>query len=403
MDGVARDPLHVGSVKQPASTRRLRVGVAAFGTDGSRSGIGSYLRQWLQALDESAANVDVDVLAPRSELSELVAETHGCDRLAMSEAHRSPGRSMAWHQVGLPLSSRRRGWDVAFLPAANRRLAAWMPCPTVGTVHDMSMARVKNKYDRTHAFYFNTILPGLIRRLSRVITVSECSKRDIVELAQVDPSRIHVISHGVDARRFHPNDDEASRAIRKGLGLLAPYLLYVARIEHPGKNHVALIRAFDRVKTTLGAPHQLVLAGAPWNGADEVYAEAARARHAKDIVFTGFTDDQSVPALYRGAEAYVFPSLYEGFGMPLLEAMASGVPIACSRTSSLPEVAGEAAEYFEPSDQETIESSLEILISNPARRSELIDRGLRRAASFSWRASVDQTLAVFHRAVQEAA
>ena len=381
----------------------MRLGVAAFGTDGARSGIGSYLRQWLEALDPQRENLAIDVMAPGSEMTELVPRTLVGRRSPTREALKSPMKSMLWHQAGLPLAAHRRAWDVAFLPAANRRLAAWMPCPTVGTVHDMSMARVKSKYDRVHSAYFHTLLPALIRRLSRVITVSECSKRDIVELAQIDPSRIDVIPHGVNERRFHPTDDPESVEIRRSLGLTAPYFLYVARLEHPGKNHVALIRAFDRVKTRLGGPHQLVLAGAPWNGAEDVYAEARSARHAADIVFTGFTADTSLPALYRGALAYVFPSLYEGFGMPLLEAMASGVPIACSNTSSLPEVAGDAALYFDPIVPESIEVTLKTLLSDPGRRADLIERGLRRASLFTWRDSVTKTLAVFRRAMAEAA
>lgn len=386
-----------------ASSRPLRLGVAAFGTDGARSGIGSYLRQWLEALDSDRENVAIDVMAPESEMTELVPSTLVGRRSSTRDGLKSPMKSMLWHQGALPLAARRRGWDVAFLPAANRRLAAWMPCPSVGTVHDLSMARVKEKYDRVHTAYFHTLLPALIRRLSRIITVSECSKRDIVELAQVDPARIDVIPHGVNERRFHPLDDPESERIRHGLGLTSPYLLYVARLEHPGKNHVALIRAFDRVKTRLGGPHQLVLAGAPWNGAEVVHSAARAARHAADIVFTGFTADASLPALYRGALGYVFPSLYEGFGMPLLEAMASGVPIACSNTSSLPEVAGDAALYFDPAAAESIEVALESLMSDPVCRARLIDRGRRRASQFTWRDSVTRTLAVFRRAVEEAA
>lgn len=380
----------------------LHLGIAAFGTDGARSGIGSYLRQWFGALDPDGAGVDVDVLAPASEMDELVPAGLHCERVVKSDSLRSAMRSVMWHQAALPLASKRAGWDVAFFPAANRRLPAWMPCPTVGTVHDMSMARVKGKYDRTHEAYFHTVLPALIRRLDQVVTVSNCSKRDIVELADVDPARVHVIPHGVDSVKFHPDDDDASRAIRAGLGLEQPYLLYVSRIEHPGKNHVSLIRAFDRVKARLGAPHQLVLAGSPWNGAEDVYAEAAAAKAASDIRFTGFTSAEALPAIYRGAESFVFPSLYEGFGMPLLEAMASGVPVACSRASSLPEVAGDAAEFFEPTDVESIEASLEALMGDPERRADLRARGLRRAATFTWRQSVNDTLAVFRQAVAEA-
>ncbi|MBP9946413.1 MAG: hypothetical protein KBH14_08470, partial [Vicinamibacteria bacterium] len=194
------------------SGSRLHLGIAAFGTDGARSGIGSYLRQWLQALSGADPAIRVDILAPGSEMSELVPDSLDCDRRSLPERLCAPGSNMGWHQLGLPWAAHRRAWDVAFLPAANRRLPAWMPCPTVGTVHDMSMARVKGKYDRTHSLYFHTVLPGLIRRLTRVITISACSKRDIVELAQKRDGA-SLLKVGIGAAGLLPGGGVAMRLV----------------------------------------------------------------------------------------------------------------------------------------------------------------------------------------------
>jgi len=177
-----------------------------------------------------------------------------------------------------------------------------------------------------------------------------------------------------------------------------PYILYISRIEHPGKNHVRLIRAFSRLKSRTGIPHQLVLAGSDWTRAEEVHREADQSPFARDILFTGFAAANDLPLLYAGSDLFLFPSLYEGFGMPVLEAMACRVPVACSNLSSLPEVAGDAALLFDPYDEENIASVMETILTDALLRETLAEKGRKRAQGYTWETTARQTLQALYRA-----
>jgi glycosyltransferase involved in cell wall biosynthesis len=268
-----------------------------------------------------------------------------------------------------------------------------MPCPTVGTVHDFSILHVPNKYDRFRETYIRRVLPRLVSKLTRVLTVSESSRRDIADVSATPASCVQVIPNGADLARFHPGDKgEAREHVRSRLGLKAPYFLYVSRIEHPGKNHIRLIDAFERFRSRNKGAHALVLAGPDWDGAEEVHARAAASPFASDIVFTGFVDDDDLPHLYRAADGVVFPSLYEGFGIPVLEALASGTPVACSDTSSLPEVGGDAVRYFDPTDPTQIAWAMERILVRGGDGVARTRRGVLRAKWFTWTRTARRTL-----------
>lgn len=305
--------------------------------------------------------------------------------------------NLGWHQTALPLTAALRRYDVVFLPAANRRVPCAMPCPTVGTVHDFSSLHVSDKYDRLHLFYIRRVLPALVRRLTHVITVSESSRRDIIEHARVPDDRVTVIPNGVDTEAYRPRPrSEIEAALGGHVPVDRPYLLYVSRIEHPGKNHVALIEAFARLKAEHGIPHRLVLAGGDRERAEEVHAVARSSSAAEDIVFTGFLPDTLLPALYAGADVFVLPSLYEGFGIPLLEAMACDVPVVCADASSLPEVAGDAAVLFDPRDPASMAGRIAEVLGSPGLRDHLVQRGRERSRHFSWEVAGRRTLEVIH-------
>lgn len=378
----------------------MKIGLCATASDGGLSGISVYMRamvRWLpelgagHAFELIADERDLDYLSPAPDTSVVPLEGH----LAR------PLRNILWHQLELPLLARRRGYDVVLLLAANRRVPLWCPCPAVGTVHDLSSFHVDGKYDPVRDLYVRRVLPGLIHRLAHVITVSEASRRDIVERCAVPASRVAVIPHGIDRDRFSPGDAARAREALAPFGVRAPFLVYVSRVEHPGKNHVGLIDAFDRLKAR-GAPHQLVLAGADRERADEVHARAAASPFARDIRFLGFTPDPLVPELYRAADALVFPSLYEGFGLPVLEAMACGAPVLCSGVSSLPEVGGAAARYFDPRAPDRIAEALEEVTADAGVRERLARASLARAAEFSMEAAARRTLAVLEETAQRA-
>ena len=377
----------------------MRVGVTTFGADGGKSGISQYLINLMQSFASDARDVEFEVSAYADECDIFIPHAQNMSSHIIDGNRRGTMASVLWHQTGLPRLCRQHKYDILFLPAANRRLPAAHPCPTVGTVHDFSILHLREKYDASHLFYITKVLPKLVRRLTRVIAVSESAKRDIVHFAQVPPDRITVIPNAVNHRMFAPGDDaEALRRLQERLPIRAPYVLYVSRLEHPGKNHVGLIEAFGRLKERTKIPHQLVLAGTDWDRADEVHRAAEALRCRDDILFTGFVEQRDVPNLYRAAELMVFPSLAEGFGMPILEAMASGTPVACSNISSMPEVAGGAAALFDPMDSDSIAESIERILSDPTTHSRLRELGIARAAQFTWKQAAASHMEVFRSA-----
>ncbi len=381
----------------------MRIGISTFGGDGGRSGVSQYIIELLRELPAAAPEDEFEVLILDNEDGIYFQEQPRMRAVRVSSKLRNPFVNLAWQQAVLPGLCRKRGWDVLFVPAGNRRMPFWTPCPRVGNFLDFCAAHIPGKYDFVHSVYNFRVLPMLVRHLSLVLTISESSKRDLVELIGVPEERIVLTPLGADVSRYHPRDKaEAQRRVAQRYNINAPYFLYLARIEHPGKNHVPLIRAFDRVKSEGAYPHRLVLAGSDWSRAEDVHHAAEACRCHADIVFTGFAPTQDLPDLYAGADAFVYPSLYEGFGMPVLEAMACGTPVACSNVSSLPEVTGDTGLLFDPTDETAIADALRVLMSDPAAREELGRRGYARSKEFSWRKTADLTIEALRRAVREA-
>jgi glycosyltransferase involved in cell wall biosynthesis len=378
----------------------MNLAITTYGGDGGKSGISRYIIQLLREMAGPCSDHRVDVFAFADEAGIFIPENSGYHLVPGTDSIRKPIPNILWHQVALARHLRRLKSNVLFLPAANRRVPWYCPVPMVGTVHDFSTIHVEGKYDPARNFYIRRVLPMLVRRLSHVLTVSESSKRDIVEYAGVPPERVTVTPLAADLEVFHvPNDlQEVRHRLQVQLDITAPYILYTSRLEHPGKNHVRLIQAFDRWKSASGAPHSLVLAGSDWGGAEAIHQEAARATHSKAIRLLGFVPGSALPDLYAGADLFVFPSLYEGFGLPLLEAMACGAPVACARVSSLPEVAGDAAQYFDPSDIDDMARALGDVLGNPERGQQLREAGLARCREFSWKKTAQTTLEVLLRA-----
>ena len=369
----------------------LRIGVACFASDGGRSGIGQYLVNVVRRLPVLAPSDEFVRFAPRRDaglwegLEPRVTVEYVADRFD------SPVPSLLWHAAMLPRQVRAHRCDVVFLPAGNRRLGVAYGAPSVATVHDLSQLHVPQKYDAARMVYATRVLPALIGRQDRVVTVSSSTRADVIERTRITPDRVSVVPNGVDLSRYTTRNTAAAARVTARLGLDQPYLLYVARLEHPGKNHVTLLEAFAQLKAS-GVPHKLVLAGPRWSGAEAIDAAVARLGLAGRVVFTGFVDGDDLPGLYLGAAGFVFPSLYEGFGIPLLEAMASGTPCAVANVSSLPEVAGDAALLFDPHDPDDIAQAMHRLLTDDVLRARLRARGLKRCAEFTWERSAQGVL-----------
>jgi glycosyltransferase involved in cell wall biosynthesis len=363
----------------------MRVGITTFGGDGGKSGISRYIIKLLEQFARMEQGPECEVIVYQEEKSIFVPPTERMSAFCCGQGLHNPVLNVAWHQIALPYLCRTRGYDVLFLPAANRRLPFWVPCPSIGTVHDFSGIHVQEKYDPARMFFIKRVTPFLIRRLGMVLTVSQSSKNDIVHFCGIPEDRVVVTPNGVDLEFFFPQSKEDALArVRLTYEICSPYILYVSRIEHPGKNHMRLIGAFNRVKARTGIPHQLVLIGSPWSRAEEVYRAAEASPFAADITFVGFAAGADLPALYCGADIFAFPSLYEGFGMPILEAMACGTPVVCSNVSSMPEVAGDAALLCDPYNEEEMSLAIERMLIDAALRQQCAERGLARCREYSW-------------------
>ena len=199
--------------------------------------------------------------------------------------------------------------------------------------------------------------------------------------------KLNVIYNGLNHQAFRP-DTGAPRNI----------FLYVARLEHPGKNHVGLIDAFNHFKAATHSDWQLVFAGSKWSGAEHIERAMLKSPYGRDIRWTGFVPDADLPALYRSAAMFVYPSLYEGFGLPPLEAMACGVPVICSTGGALREMAGKAAALVEAGDTAGLAAQMARLAADPALRASMRETGLAHAANFQWRKTAEETLQVYGRA-----
>jgi glycosyltransferase involved in cell wall biosynthesis len=380
----------------------MNIGITTFGGDGGKSGISQYIINLLNQFNTITDRHTFDLFLYERERNVFLNADSKLAPVTFGERLRNPAVNIAWHQFGLSKWCKRRKYDALFLPAGNRRLPWKAPCPTVGTVHDFSSLHVQGKYDWKRMFYIRQVLPPLIRNLTRVVTVSESSKRDIVEYAGADDSKVDVIYSAVDHDFYFPSDaDEARADIAKKYGVTQPYILYVSRLEHPEENHVRLIEAFDLLKQDHNLPHQLLLAGSDWNGAEAVHERADKSKFSRDILFTGFAPVSDMPAMFRGCEVFVFPSLYEGFGLPILEAMACGAPTACSNISSMPEVAGDAALLFDPYDVESIADSLAKYLLDAPFRSSMSQKGREHSLGFNWAETARQTMNILQQAAEK--
>ena len=298
-------------------------------------------------------------------------------------------------------------WEQVGLPCRLRRSLLWSPCTTgplgvgsqVVTIHDCAFLDRAECFTPRFAAWLQWLVPKLARRVRQILTVSHYSKDRIAEICRVPADKIHVVHNGVD-QRFRPAAEEEIAAARQRFVLPENYVLCVGSLE-PRKNLPRLLEAWRNVsqqrKTNPQSPQEspkLVLVGTT----AAVFASAKLDAPDESVVLTGYVPDEMLPALYSGATAFVYPSLYEGFGLTVLEAMACGTPVICSSTTSLPEVAGDAAILVDPNDTAAICQAIHDLLADEPLRSSLRTRGLARAQEFTWDRAAQQTWQVLSTA-----
>jgi glycosyltransferase involved in cell wall biosynthesis len=300
---------------------------------------------------------------------------------------------VAGEQALLPALALRSGVDVMHSLASTA--PAWGPYRRVVTVHDLIYARFPEAHAGIRDKGMRVLVPLGVRRAHRVTADSKSTRRDLIELLRVRPERIDVVPLGLGAVQRAQALSEAHTRARFELGARAVLLSLSAK--RPHKNLTALIGALARIPSERRPV--LVLPGYPTAHERELRQRALTAGVDDDVRFPGWASDEEIEGLWALAAAFVFPSLYEGFGLPVLEAMARGVPVACSNASSLPEVAGEAALLFDPRDERAIAASVERLLGDPAEAARLRAAGLQRVRAFTWERTAELTLESYRRAL----
>jgi glycosyltransferase involved in cell wall biosynthesis len=351
-------------------------------------GIGTYVRNLLKTLARHPGD-DTYVLLCRAADTEFVAAL-GPRFEALCE---SAGNYSVREQVSVPMALRRARVDLFHAP--HYVVSPLTPCPYVVTIHDCIHLRFPQYLPNRFAYtYARTMMRLAARRAERILTVSNASKDDIVHYLKVPPDTVEVIYNGLDERlAATPTADDLAR-VRQRYQLTSPFILYAGNIK-PHKNVDRLIEAYSILRRRGITGTKLLILG------DEIskYPNLRRLVHRfqlhQHVRFLGFVPDATLAALYRLASVFVFPSLYEGFGLPPLEAMAAGAPVITSNISSLPEVVGDAALLIDPMDAGAIADAMARVLCEPALREELQRRGRERITHFSWDRSVARIREVY--------
>ncbi|MDQ1335392.1 MAG: hypothetical protein QG552_2342 [Thermodesulfobacteriota bacterium] len=273
--------------------------------------------------------------------------------------------------------------ETAFTPAAVRKV------PQVFTIHDLSLTKFKEMHPKERVWFANIFLNQRMRYVKHIITVSEFIKSQICDEMHVHPDRITAIPEAPDPLFFKRKKGKTTGAL-KAAGVPTDYILFVGTLE-PRKNLPFLLKAATVSKSDI----RIVLVG--WKGwGDHSWLKMLEDRRLVNRIITmGYVDEESLACLYSSALALVFPSLYEGFGLPVIEAMACGCPVICSNAASLPEVAGDAALLIDPHNVDELAGAIDRVVDDSALRNDLIRKGTERASQFSWKRTAKETLAVF--------
>lgn len=360
----------------------VKIVIAAWHLKNPTVGLGRYARELIEAIGRVDSTNDYEILMPEAE-------------------HQFPRRpNIRYRLIRFPFF-RRRFWEqVAHLRAGLYDLlhfpydscVAWKRGKFIATIHDakpLLFPELRSKVSLNSRI--EHLLVGDRRaKIDHVITSSDSSRRDLIQQLEVPAGRITAVPLGIDSSRFHP-------VATAQAGVARPYVMSLAGSD-PTKNIVNLVRAFAAMPEPLRRIYDLVLVG-DVSKREDVCAAIEHEGIASQTRLAGIVPDDALIRLYQGATVFVFPSLYEGFGLPVLEAMACGCPVVCSNTSSLPEVAGDAAVLVDPRNVEHISAQLAHVLASPLARADMKERGRARALDFPWERTARETIEVYRRVV----
>ena len=375
----------------------MRIGIDYTAAVNQRAGVGRYTRGLVSALAKLDDDNEYVLLYARDR--KAGAKPFFADRANFHErpvAISEKSLAVVWHRLRLPISVERLIGAVSVFHSPDFTLPPLRRGQGIVTVHDLSFLLFPECHERRLREYLERAVPWSVSRAAVVLADSENTMNDLICLLDVEPDRVEVVYPGVDEHFQRVEDQDQLQCVRQRLGLMFPFILYIGTIE-PRKNLSRLIQAYARLKARRQIDHKLVIAGQKGWLYDEVFRRAIDLRVADDVVFPGYVPDSDLPSLYTLADAFVFPSLYEGFGLPPLEAMACGTPVVTSTASSLPEVVGDASITVNPTDVDELAHAIALVLSDSELRRRLTQAGLERARVLTWAAAAEKLLGVYQR------
>jgi len=376
------------------ATKRMRIGLDALPLTSAKAGVGHYTFELARELARLESGSHFALVSPS--IFPLSGQQDGVALPLNLRLERVPVGPLGrhWWSAGLPRYIRRSALEL--FHGTNYDVPLWRRCATVLTVHDLSLLLHPETHPRRTVSRARRRLPTMLRTADAIITPSESVRRELYEELNVAPEKVFAVPEAARAC-FRPVEFAETEGVRQRLGIEDPFLLAVGTIE-PRKNLPLLVRAFEEVRPESRV--QLVIAGGTgW--LSRPILEAITTSPARErILLTGYLHDVDLRALYASCRAFIYPSIYEGFGLPPLEAMACGAPVIVSRIPALTETTGDAAWHFDPANVGELAEKILRLLTDESVRQDLINAGRRRAAEFSWEKTAQLTWKVYEEALR---
>ncbi len=364
----------------------MRIGIDFTSATRERAGIGRYARELIRALSRADRENEYILFVPRDADAELLhydwSPNFSIRRAPLTERW----LARLWHRARVPLFIETFIGTVDVFYSPDFLLPPTRARRALVTVHDLSYVRVPECFPAPLLHYLNRAVPRALARADLMLADAASTQRDLMDVYRVPAEKIRVLYSAADARFRAPISESDRARARKNLQLDAPYVLAVGTLQ-PRKNYVRLMRAFAQLLTNyelrITNLNLLIVGGKGWLY-NEIFETVEQFNLRDRVRITDFVSDADLPALYAMAEAFVYPSLYEGFGIPILEAMSAGTPVISSNTSSMPEAGGDAALYVDPRDWDALADALARVLKDAALRAKLRALGLEQAKKFSW-------------------
>jgi glycosyltransferase involved in cell wall biosynthesis len=372
----------------------LRIGIDYTAAVRQGAGIGRYTRELVRSLAKLDRGHDYVLFAAAG--GQQPADTAWPRSFQMRSVPLSDrALTILWHRLRLPLWVELATGPLDIFHSPDFVLPSVRRAKTLVTVHDLSFIRYPQCADANLRAYLNQVVPRSVQRADLVLADSQSTKDDLVELLGVEPDKIEIVYPGVE-ERFHPIEDQALLdEVRRRYTLPPRFILGVGTLQ-PRKNFTRLIEAFADLRFAIRDLRLVIAGGKGWLY-EEIFATVERLGLEEKVVFPGFVADEHLPALYNLADLFVFPSLYEGFGLPPLEALACGTPVITSDASSLPEVVGQAGLMVEATDVEALAQAMKQVLEDDALQEEMIARGLEQARKFTWQKAASRLLNLYKK------